>query len=190
MVTADARNSRRFNLSFPCHTEGIMHRHASPLSLYTPMPYSQAYDHSITDGLTKTMLLIGTPLVVKYWRNFIHSWRSSRCHSWSHCGPHFLPLFGKWCIQFKKYCSGGMTCATWLSFPINNSRVSVLMFIEDNASFMSVVQDVCFSSGRNTLREWVFMSHHRHFLCSDSCPSSTSFHKGERIVLFQGLWWM
>ena len=89
MVTADERNSRRFNVSFPCHSEGIFHLHARILSLYPPMPYSQAYDHSVTDGLKKTTLLIGTPLVVTSWRNFIHSWRSSQCNSWSCCGPHF-----------------------------------------------------------------------------------------------------
>ena len=33
MVTADARNYRRFNVSFPCHAAGILHRHAGPLFL-------------------------------------------------------------------------------------------------------------------------------------------------------------
>ena len=77
MVTDDDSTSTRFNVSLRCHTEGILHHHARPLSLYPPMPYSRASDHSVTDGLTKTMLLIGTPLVVTCWRNFIHSWRSS-----------------------------------------------------------------------------------------------------------------
>ena len=77
MVTADASNYRRFNVSFPCHAAGIIHCHARPFSLYPPMPYSQASDHSVTDGLTKTMFLIGTPLVVTRCRNFVHSWRSS-----------------------------------------------------------------------------------------------------------------
>ena len=63
-----------------------------------------------------------------------------------------------------------MTCAARLSFPINNSRVSVLIFVRSNAYFMSVVQSVCFSSGRNTLRERVFMYHHRHVFCSASFP--------------------
>ena len=87
IVTADASNSRRSNVSFPCHTEGILHRQARPLSLYPPMPYSQAYEHSVTDGLTNTMLFIGTPLMVICWGNFIHIWRSSQCHSWSRCHP-------------------------------------------------------------------------------------------------------
>ena len=30
MVTADSRNSGGFNVSFPCHTPGILHRHARP----------------------------------------------------------------------------------------------------------------------------------------------------------------
>ena len=93
MDIADARNSRRFNVSFPCHASGIFHRHARPFSLYPPMPYSQALDHSVTDGLKKTMLLIGTPLGVTCWRNFIHSWRSWKCHSWSLCGTHLPPFY-------------------------------------------------------------------------------------------------
>ena len=95
IVTSDNSNSRRFNVIFPCHASGIFHRHARPFSLYPPKEYSQASDHSGTDGLTKTMLLIGTPLVVTCLRNFIHSWRSWRCHSWSLCGHHFFPLISK-----------------------------------------------------------------------------------------------
>ena len=83
MVTADDRNSRRFTVSFPCHSEGILNRHSRPLSLYPPMPYSQASNHSVTDSLTNTMLLIGTPLVVTCWSNFIHSLISSLFHSCS-----------------------------------------------------------------------------------------------------------
>ena len=141
------------------------------------MPYSQALDHSVTDGLTKTMVLIGAPLVVTCWSNFIHSWRSWRCHSWSLCGPHFFPLFSEWRSRFKKFRSGGMTCASLLRFPINYSNVSVLIFVEANSFFMSFVQAVCFSSGRDTLREWVFMYQPRHVLCSASCPSPVSFLK-------------
>ena len=91
MITADARNSSRFNVSLPCHAAGILHCHARQFQLYPLMPYSQASEHSVTDDLTKIMLLIGTPLVVTCWRNLIHSWRSSRCHSQSGCGPHFFP---------------------------------------------------------------------------------------------------
>ena len=64
MVIADARNSRRFNVSFPSHAEVIIHLHDRPLLLNPPMPYSQASEYSVNDDLTKTMLLIGTPLVV------------------------------------------------------------------------------------------------------------------------------
>ena len=73
MITDDARNSRRFNVSFQCHYERIINLHARPLSLKPPMPYSQASDHSVTYGLTSNMLLIGTPLVVTCWSTFIHS---------------------------------------------------------------------------------------------------------------------
>ena len=95
--------------------------------------------HLSGGSLTKTMLLIGTPLVVICWKNFIHSWRSSLCHSWSHCVPHCFPPLSKWCSRFKKYCAGRVICAAWFSFPINDFSVSVLTFVEDNASFMSVV---------------------------------------------------
>ena len=77
MITADASNSNRFNVNYPCHSEGIIHRHARPFLLYPPMPYSQASNHSVTDGLKKIMLLIGTLLVVTCSSNFLHSWRSS-----------------------------------------------------------------------------------------------------------------
>ena len=40
MVPYYARNSRTFNVSFPCHTAGIIHCRARPFSLYFPMPYS------------------------------------------------------------------------------------------------------------------------------------------------------
>ena len=90
MVTADARNSRRFNVIFPCHDAWILHSHDRPFSVYPHIPYSQALDHSVTDGFTKTMLLIRTPLVVTCWRNFIHSCRSCRFHSWILCDPHFF----------------------------------------------------------------------------------------------------
>ena len=175
MVTADARNSRRFNVSFPCHASGIFHRHARPFSLYPPMPYSQASDHSVADGLKKTMLLIRTPLVVTCLRNFIHSWRYWICHSWSLCGPHFSPFVSKWRSRFKKYRAGGMTCAAWLSFPINYSRVSVLIFVEANASFMPFFQAVCFSSGRDTLLDLVMMTQLRRVFLLAGCPYPASF---------------
>ena len=98
----------------------------------------------------------------------------------------FFPIFSKWRIRFNKYPAVGMTCATWLSFPINNSSVSVLIFVEANAYFMSLTQDVCFSSVRNTLREWVFMSHPRHVLWLVSCPSPISFLKESGSSHFRG----
>ena len=84
-------------------------------------------------------------------------------------------VFSNWYRRFKNYCDGGITRAAQLSFPINNSSVSVLIFVEANAYSMSVVQAFCLSYGRNTLIEWVFMSHPRHVLCLASCPSSASF---------------
>ena len=64
MYTANARNSSMFNMIFPRHAAVILHRNAQPFSLYPPTPYSQASDHSVTDGLVNNMLLIGTHLVV------------------------------------------------------------------------------------------------------------------------------
>ena len=130
MDVIDASNSRRFSVSFPRHTDGIIHRHARPLSLYPPIPYSKASDNSVTDGLTKTMLFIGTPLVVKRWRKFIHSWRSWQYHSWSRCGPHCFPLFSKWHTRFKNYHACGITCYAWLISPINDYSVSALFFLK------------------------------------------------------------
>ena len=97
-----------------------------------------------------------------------------------------FPLFGKWRSRFKNYCGDRITWAAWLSFPINDSSLYVLVFVEANASFISVVQVVCFYSGINTLREWVFMSHPRHVLCSASCPSPASFLKESGLSHFRG----
>ena len=108
---ADASNSNRFSVSLSCHYDEILYRHAKPLSLYPPMPNSQASAHIVTVGLTKTMLLIGTPMVEAYWRNLFHSWGSWRCHSWRRCDAHYFPLFSKWRSRFKNYRDGGMTCA-------------------------------------------------------------------------------
>ena len=46
-------------MSFICHAAGVFHRHARPFFLYPPMPYSHASDHSVPDGLTNIVLLIG-----------------------------------------------------------------------------------------------------------------------------------
>ena len=79
-----------------------------------------------------------------------------------------------------------MTCAAWLSFPINNSRVSVLIFVEANDSLMSFVQAVGFSSVRDNLRDWVLMSQTRHLFCSASCPSPASFLNDSGSSHFRG----
>ena len=60
------------------------------------------------------------------------------------------------------------------------------MFVEANASFISVVQAVCFSSGSNTLRKRLFMSHPKHVFCLASCPSSTSFLRDGGPSSFRG----
>ena len=73
---SDAGNSRKFNVSFLCHTDGILHYVSRPFLMYPPMPYYQESDHSVTDGFTNNMLLIDTSLVVTHWSNFIHSLRS------------------------------------------------------------------------------------------------------------------
>ena len=70
---ADDRNDNRLSMLLLCHSDIILHRHAKPLFLYPQIPYSQAYDHSVTVGLTHTTLLIETPLVLTRWRNLIHS---------------------------------------------------------------------------------------------------------------------
>ena len=141
------------------------------------MPYSQAFEHSVTIGLTNTMLLIGAPLVETCWRNLIHSWGSWQFHSWSRCGPHSFPIFSKWHSRFKKYRAGGMTCAAWFILPINYSSVSVLIIVEYNYYFMLVAQSVCFSFGSNNLRWWVSMYKPRNVLWSASFTSPSSLLK-------------
>ena len=70
---ADNGNSNRFSVIFLCHSDGIIHSHAKPLSLQPPMKYLHAPYHSFNVGLTNTMLLIGTPLVAICRSNSIHS---------------------------------------------------------------------------------------------------------------------
>ena len=142
--------------------------------------------HSVNVGMINIMLLVGTSLVVTRWRTLIHSWVSWRFHGWRRCGPHIFPLFNRWRSRFKKYCAGGMTCAAWLIFPINYSSVSVLIFAEANESLMSLNQAVCFSFGRNTLKEWMFMSHPRQVFCLTSLLSPASFLKESGSSHFSG----
>ena len=68
-----AMDSNRFSVSFLFHSDGILHCRSKTLSLQPPMSYFQASGHSVTIGLTKTMLLVGTPLVVTRWGNLMHS---------------------------------------------------------------------------------------------------------------------
>ena len=177
MVIVDSSNSRRFNVSLPCQAKGIIHHHARPLLLYPPMSYSQASEIVLLMVWQRLCCWLGPPLVVTRWRNFTHSWRSWQFHSWSRWGLHCFPLFSKRSICIKNYCYSGMKCAAWLIFQINNSSVSILIFVEVNASFMSVVQAVCLYVGSNTIIEWVFMSHPRNILWSASCTSPASLLK-------------
>ena len=54
----------------PCRASGIFHRNARPFSLYPPMPYSQALDHSVTDGLTKNYVDDRNPFVSHMFEEF------------------------------------------------------------------------------------------------------------------------
>ena len=136
--------------------------------------------------MTNTILLIGTNSVVTIWRNLIHSWSSWWCHGWRRCGSHLLPLLNRWRSWFNKYCAGGMIYISWLSLTINDSSVSVLIFVEDNVSLMLLTQDLCFSLGRNTLKEWVFMSHPRQVLRSSILPSPVIFLRDSGLSRFSG----
>ena len=91
----DAMYSNRFSLSFLFHSDGILHCRDKPLFLQNPMPYSQTSEHSVTVGLTKTMMLIVTSLVVTLWGNLIHSCGYCQCLRLTHCGPHRFPLLSK-----------------------------------------------------------------------------------------------
>ena len=89
----DSRNSDRFSVSFSCHSGGILHCYAGPLLMQPLIPYSKVSDHSVTVGMTNTMHLIGTPLVVTRCNNLIQSWRSWICYSQRCCDPHPFPCF-------------------------------------------------------------------------------------------------
>ena len=98
----------------------------------------------------------------------------------------FFPIFNRWRSCFNKYRAGGMACAAWSILPINNYSVSVLIFVEDNESFMLLTQVVCSYFGRNTLKEWVFMSHTRQVLRSARFPSPVSFLRECGLSRFSG----
>ena len=49
--TAEVRNSRRLSGSTPFHLEGMYQLHAINFSLYLPISYLQASDHSVTVGV-------------------------------------------------------------------------------------------------------------------------------------------
>ena len=80
-----------------------------------------------------------------------------------------------WRSGFKKYWAGGITWAALLGLPINDSSVSILIFVEANTLLMLFVQDVCSSFGRNTLKKWLFMYHPRHVFRLASFPSPPIF---------------
>ena len=123
----------------------------------------------------KAMLLIGMHSVVTHWSNLIHSWKYWWLHSCIRCGIHIFPCFSWGRIPFNKYCSGGITCALWLSFTINDFSVSDLIFFEFDTSLISLTQAVYFYCGMNTLKEWVLMYHLRQVLHSASLPFPVVF---------------
>ena len=68
---AEASNSIRFSVSMPHHSVGMFQRHDIRLLLYSPIPYSQALDHSVTNVVMNNMLFIGTTLSVTLCKIFI-----------------------------------------------------------------------------------------------------------------------
>ena len=74
--TKEARNSSSFSVSTTFHLGSMYQSHSMPLSLYPLIPYFQALDHSVTVGIMKNRLFIGTPSSVKNWKIFIKVWRS------------------------------------------------------------------------------------------------------------------
>ena len=100
--TDEARKYRSFSVNTPCYSGGMYKLHDMPLSLYPMIPYPQASNHSVTVGVVKNMLFIGTPLSITHWRIFIYRYRSCLCQDWSHCGPHFFNLFRRWRSRSRK----------------------------------------------------------------------------------------
>ena len=68
-----------------------------------------------------------------------------------------------------------MKCAARLSLSINDSSVSLIIFVEANMSLILLNQAVCFYFGINTLKAWVFMSHPRQVLSLTIFLSPASF---------------
>ena len=103
----------------PCHT----------FVMVSSDPIFQASDHNVTVGVVKTMLFIGTTFSMTHWRIFIQRWSYCLCQDWNRCGPHIFPLLRMWYSQIRKYLAGGMMCAVWLIFPMQDSILSVFIFL-------------------------------------------------------------
>ena len=73
-----------------------------------------------------------------------------------------------------------------IELPNQQFQCICIDFFDANAPFVSVVQSICFSSGRSTLRERVFMSHNRHVFCLANRPSPASFLKEIGSSRFRG----
>ena len=130
--------------------------HARTLSLQHPIPYLHVLFHSVTVGAVNTMLFIGTPFDLTYWRNLIQIWISSLCQYSTCCGLHSFPLFIKWCIILRKYCTGGIICEAWFSLPIQD-YILCFIFVEVRDSLVSFIQTASFSLVNVTRNDSVWM---------------------------------
>ena len=177
---AEASNSIRFNVRMPCNLGDIQQRHTLNLLFYCPKPYLRASYHSVTIGIMKTIVFIGTTFSVNHCSILIQRGWSCLYQYLISYGPHFFPLFRRWCNRFRNPFYGGMMCVAWLSLPMRSSGLSVFIFVEDRYALMSCTQYVYFSLGRNTFIKRVWMSQTKHVLrsASQSYPSILRSERG------------
>ena len=161
--------------------------HAMHLSLYPPIPYSQASDHSVTVVVVNMMLFIGTPVSATHCRIFIYNCRSCLCQEWRCRGTHLCTLFRRLWSRFRKYLTSGMMRAESLSLPMRDSSFSIFTFVKARDTLMLCTQAFSFYCSRNTRRYWVWMSYPRQVLRLERWPSHTSLLSERGLSRFRGL---
>ena len=157
-----AKNSSMLILKTPWNYDGMCQCHARPLSLYPPAKYSHVSDHSVTVGVAKIMLFIGTNLDVTHWRNLMHKrryylWLNRRC-----CGTHFFTLPIKCRSIVRKYHASEMKCAELLRLPMRHFSLYIFIFVKARDSLMIFIQVTYFLLVNNKPNDIFWMSHTSH----------------------------
>ena len=77
MVMMAARNSRKFIVALPLSVSGMINCHAEPCMVRPPIPHVQASEYVVEDGFARHILLILTPVLVRWFSINCHSSRSA-----------------------------------------------------------------------------------------------------------------